>query len=138
MSARVGLACPEDTWAVGHLKNIGHVAGGGAVEYGDLMSAGFDQVKHGDNEYASVECHGLTRFEIHFDIVTLAEAFNHTDESFDIVARTGDVMAAAEVEPFKSRNEVSKFRFKGFCGMLQRVSILLAERVEVETIELAN
>ena len=83
-----------------------------------------------------MKCHGLARLEIHFDIVTLTEAFDHADESFDIIARTGDVMAAAEVEPFKPWNEIGEFRFKGFRTMLQCIGVLFAECVEVETIDL--
>ena len=81
-----------------------------AVEDSDLMSAGFDQVEHGDDEDASMKCHGLARFEIHFDIVSLTEALDHVNELFKIITRTGDVMAAAEVEPFKPWNEIGEFR----------------------------
>ena len=55
MGICVGLACSEDTWAVGHLKDVGHVASSRAVEDGDLMPARFDQVEYGDDEDADTE-----------------------------------------------------------------------------------
>ena len=83
-----------------------------------------------------MKCHGLARFQIHFDIVTLTEAFDHADEFFQIITRTGDVMAAAEVEPFKPWNEIGEFRLKGLRSMLQCIGVLFAKCMEVETIDL--
>ena len=102
------------------------------------MPACFEQVEHGDDEDASMKCHGLARFQIHFDIVTLTEAFDHADEFFQIITRTGDVMAATEVEPFKTWNEIGEFRLKGLRGMLQCIGVLFAKCMEVETIDLLS
>ena len=103
---------------------------------GPPLAEGFEQVEHGDDEDASMKCHGLARFQIHFDIVALTEAFDHADEFFQIITRTGDVMAATEVEPFKTWNEIGEFRLKGLRGMLQCIGVLFAKCMEVETIDL--
>jgi hypothetical protein len=103
-----------------------------------LVASCLDYVEHGDDEHAGVERYGLAGFEVDIHIVAFAEALDHSDEALDVVSGAGDVVPTAEVEPLEPRDEVAEFGFEGVGGVFERVGVLLAERVEVEAIEMVE
>ena len=129
-----GVARAEDFGAVGHFEDVGHVAGGGDIEDGEVQRV-LRQVEDGAGEDAGVEGDGFAGLEVNVELMFFAEVLDDADEAVDIVAGAGDVVAAAEVDPFQAGEKLGEFLLEGGDGVLKRVAVLFAEGVEVEAVE---
>src|SRR6266404_5705609 len=88
--------------AVGHLENVGHVGRGARVEDRDRPVV-VDHVEHRRNESAGADGDRLARFEVDIDRVAACQRPHERDEALDVIARRGDVVAAAQVDPPHTR-----------------------------------
>ena len=87
--------------AVWHLQHIRHMAGGGRIQNGNL-SAVFDDIEHGAAQDACVQRDGLARLQIDLQPIALLDAVDAALEPRNVIARPGDVVPAAEVQPAQS------------------------------------
>ena len=74
-------------------------------------------------------------FEINVDAVGVAQTTHGGDEGVDVVIGAGDVVAAAEVEPFHLVQEVAEVALDDSEGFDEGVDVLLAESVEMEAVD---
>lgn len=124
------LTTAEDGRAVGHLDDVGHVAGGRGVEDGDGVL--LLDVEHLGDEEAGVQRDGLAGLDVDGQAVLLLHVADALLEKRDVIARLRDMVAAAEVDPLHPRQVLAELRLDGFERDGERVGALLAERVEVQ------
>lgn len=125
------LAAAEDGRTVGHLDDVGHVAGGRGIEDSDGVL--LLDVEHLGDEEAGVQRDGLAGLDVDRQAVLLLHVADALLEERDIIAFLRDVVAAAEVDPLHLRQVLAKLRLDGLERDGERVGALLAERVEVQT-----
>ena len=127
------LAAAEDGRTVGHLDDVGHVAGGRSIEDGDGVL--LLDVEHLGDEEAGVQRDGLAGLDVDRQAVRLLHVADALLEERDVVAFLRDVVAAAEVDPLHLRQVLAELRLDGLEGDGERVGALLAERVEVQALK---
>ena len=91
-------------------------------------------LEHGGDQIARIQHNGLARLQINLHLVFFLQIINAVHQRFHIVIRTGDVVAAAEVDPFQAVHILTEILLKCSDSPHQIVRILLAERVEVEAL----
>ncbi len=96
--------------AIGRLDNVGHVAGGRYVSDGDRHAV-VDDVQDFADQDASVERHRLARFDVEFKAGLNLDPLEEGDQIIDLIVGAGDMMAAAEVQPFKAADMRRDARF---------------------------
>ena len=126
-----GFSRADDVGAVGHFQNVGHVAGGGGIENGD-GHVGLHHVEHRGDEYACVEGHGFTGFQIDLHVIGIPHMFDAAAQKLDVVIGAGDVVAAAEIDPFHAGKIRAEMFFHGFERAFQAVGILFAQGMEMQ------
>ncbi len=126
-----GGAGTEDMRAVGHLQRVGHVAGGGRVENGNIRVIAHD-IKHLADQHAGAYRDGLSRLDVDLNTVLRAETLDPLDQAVDVVRRMGDVVAAAEIDPLHLVQQVRRLRLDRIECAGQRREVLFAQRVEVQ------
>ena len=89
-------------------------------------------LEHGGDQIARIQHNGLARLQINLHLVFFLQIINAVHQRFHIIIRTGDVVAAAEVDPFQAVHILTEILLKCSDSPHQIVRILLAERVEVE------
>ena len=124
------LAAAEDGRTVGHLDDVGHVAGGRGVEDGDGVF--LLDVEHLGDEEAGVQRDGLAGLDVDRQAVLLLHMADALLEERDVIAFLRDVVAAAEVDPLHLRQILAELRLDGLERDGERVGALLAERMEVQ------
>ena len=77
----------------------------------------------------------LARLEVDVDPVAACQRTHERDEALEVIARRGDVVAAAEIDPPHAREARAELGLDGGKRALERVTAELAERVEVESFE---
>ncbi len=130
-----GFARAFDDWAVGHFEDVGHVGGGGSVEDGDF---GFvvKNIENGGDEVTGAEGDRFAGFEVDLGVrVAGLETGDEAAETFDVVIGTGDVVAAAEVDPFHLAEVGCEFFLHDGEDAFEGIGILLAEGVEMEAVD---
>lgn len=127
------LAAAEDGRTVGHLDDVGHVAGGRGIEDSDGVL--LLDVEHLGDEEAGVQRDGLAGLDVDRQAVRLLHVSDALLEERDVVAFLRDVVAAAEVDPLHLRQILAEFLLDGLEGDGERVGALLAERVEVQALK---
>ena len=127
----------EKWWGVGHLDDVGHVACSGRVEYdvADSCGVGGLDLEYGGVEFSCIECHCLAGFEVDLEGVFFLHAEDASAEEVEVVARAGDVVAAAEVYPLDVAEVLAESVDDGIEGGLQVVGVLFAQCVEVESVD---
>ena len=110
------------------------MARGRRIQNGDL-SAVFHDIEHGGAQDARVQRDGLARLQIDLQAIALLDAVDAALEPRNVIARPGDVVPAAEVQPAQSGEKLAEACLDGVQRRLQRIGILLAERVEVQAAE---
>jgi len=104
------------------------------IENGDILAV-FHGLEHGRDQIAGVQHDRLARLEIDLHLVLVAQIDDAVDERVHIVVRTGDVMAAAEIEPLHALHVAAEAHFKRRDRAHEIVRVLLAQRVEMETLD---
>lgn len=126
--------CADDIWPVGHFEHVWHMCGDGGVENGNGRITLQDIEDLGD-EPTAVKGNGLAGFEVNADIIFGAEFLDEADQAFAIIIRSGDVVAAAEVDPLHVRDPLAEPLLKAVQGFFQVVAILFAQGMEVEAVD---
>ena len=127
------LAAADDGRTVGHLDDVGHVAGGRGIEDSDGVL--LLDVEHLGDEEAGVQRDGLAGLDVDGQTVLLLHMADALLEERDIVALFRDVVAAAEVDPLHLRQVLAELRLDGLERDGECVGALLAERVEVQALK---
>ena len=110
VGAFAGFAGMFQRRAIGHFDDVGHVAGGGGVDDGDVHAV-VDEVDDAGDKVAGVEDDGFSRFEVDVEVIVFAQSAQGLNEGVDVVVSTGDVVAATEIEPFHLLQEVAEIAF---------------------------
>src|SRR3546814_2853868 len=105
--------------AVGGLYDVGHVAGGGDVGDRDGHAV-VDDVQDFADQYAGVQSHGFARFDIEFQARLRFDPLEEGDQQVGLVIGAGDMVAAAEVQPFETADMRHDAGFDGGPGAFQR------------------
>lgn len=127
------LAAAEDGRTVGHLDDVGHVAGGRGIEDGDGVL--LLDVEHLGDEETGIQRDGLAGLDVDGQAVRLLHVADALLEERDIIAFLRDVVAAAEVDPLHLRQVLAELLLDGLERDGERVGALLAERVEVQAFQ---
>lgn len=127
----------KDWRGVGHLYDIGRMTCRRHVEddIRDAVSAAGLHLKHGGMELAGIKRDSLAGFEIDVEMIGLADVADASLEERDVIVGAGDVMSAAEVEPPQPVEICAELLFDSIECRLQIVGVLLAKRVEVQTVD---
>lgn len=94
-----------------------------------------DHIQHAGCQITGVQRTGLARFKINLHAVPFGRLADTGFQQWQLIAGAGNVMAAAAVEPMHSRKDIAEFGGNGVQRHVQRVGVLLAERVEVKPVE---
>ena len=121
--------------AVGHLNDVRGVAGCGHIQNGKAGISIVQGVQHGGNQIARVQRPSLAGLQIHLHAVLLPHREDAAFQRIKGVARAGDVVPAAEVEPLHLGQQVCKFFLHRCQRHRQRIRVLLAQGVEVQTVQ---
>jgi len=121
--------------AVGHLDDIRSVAGCGHIQNGKTGIPVAQGVQHSSDQIACIQRPSLAGLQIHLYAVLLPHRQDAVFQRVKGITRAGDVVSAAKVEPFHSRQQVCKLFLH--CGQrhCQRIGVLLAQGVEVQTVQ---
>ena len=133
-----GFAGTDYVRAVGHFQYVRHVVGSGGVHYGDGHAV-LDDVQDGGYEVSRVDGHGFAGLKVNgLEIEGGLELFDELYEMIPVVVFTGDVLAAAHIDPVKVAEELAEFFGDDVEGALKNVGFLLAHGVEVQAGDLTN
>ena len=112
------------------------MAGEGDVEHRDFDALVLHNVLHSGGQHAGLPAHGLAGFEDYlFEVrVAAAEVLQQSDEVRDVVVGTGDVVAAAHIEPLALSDKVGELLFGGLQAALEGIAVVFAEHVKVQTL----
>ena len=92
-------------------------------------------VQHRGDKIARVQRPRLARLEIDLYTVLLLHPGDAGFQRRKVIARAGDVVSAAEVEPLQARQQAAELRLDRVQRQGQRVGVLLTEGVEVEAVQ---
>ena len=111
------------------------MAGGAGIQNGYGGIAVFYNIQHAGQQVTGIQRTGLTRLEIDRHAPRILCAGDAVLQRGNVVAGAGDVMSAAEVEPLHIGQQIAKL----FCHGIQRhgqcIGVLLAESVEVQSVQ---
>ena len=107
------LARVQQGRAVGHLDDVRGVAGRRHIEDGEAGVTVLQSVQHCGDEIARVQRPRLARLQIDLYAVLLLHPGDAGFQRGKVIARAGDVVSAAEIEPFQPRQQVAEFLFHG-------------------------
>ena len=110
------------------------MAGGGGVQDGDVHAVVY-HFQHAGFQEPGVQHHGLARLQIHLHPVFLPQPPHQPDQPFPVVVVPGNVVAAAQIQPFQAGQIRPELFLKGGQGGFQRVGILLAQGVEMQPVQ---
>ena len=107
----------------------------GGADVGDSDGhAIVDDVQDFADQYARVQRHRLSGFDIEIEPGLRLDGLKKGDEVVDLVVGAGNMVAAAKIQPFKIGNVGHDARFDRCPGALEREEILFAQIVDVEAI----
>ena len=92
-------------------------------------------VQHGGDEVARVQRPGLARFQIHLYAVLFLRPGDALFQRGKVVIRAGDVVPAAKVEPLHPGQKIPELCFHRRQRQGQCIGILLAQGVEVQSVQ---
>ena len=84
---------------------------------------------------AGIKGDSLAGFEINVEMIGLADMADALFEEGYVIVGTSDVMSAAEIEPTQLVEICAELLFDCIERRLQVVGVLLAKRVEVQTVD---
>ena len=111
------------------------MAGRRHIEDGEAGVTVLQSVQHCGDEIARVQRPRLARLQIDLYAVLLLHPGDAGFQRSKVIARAGDVVSAAEIEPFQPRQQVAEFLFHSVQRHGQRVGVLLTEGVEVQAVQ---
>jgi hypothetical protein len=92
-------------------------------------------VEHAAHQDARADADGLARLEVDRHAVALLEVLHQAHQERAVVVRPRDVVPAAEVHPLHLRDDVAEAALHRHQRALERVAAQLAQRVEVQPVE---
>ena len=107
------------------------------VQNGDVHAVVHD-LQDARTKVPRVECNRLARLQIHLHAVAICEPLDGLLQESNIVARLGDMVPAAEIEPLHLRKIRPELALERRDGRRQVLGALLAERVEMQTLHPAQ
>ena len=126
------LTRADDRRTIRHLDDIGHVTCRGCVQDDVPIRL---HIEHLGDEEARIESDRLARLKIDGNIVRLLYVTNQLFQQRDIIALARNVMPAAEVQPLHPIEIFSKLLLDSFKRGGKRIRPLLAERMEVKSVD---
>ena len=111
------------------------MAGGAGIQNGYGGIAVFYNIQHAGQQVTGIQCTGLTRLQIDRHAPRILCAGDAVLQRGNVVAGAGDVMSAAEVEPLHIGQQIAEFFSHGVQRHGQCIGVLLAERVEVQSVQ---
>lgn len=110
------------------------MAGGRGVQNGNLhpIVHRFQNAAHQKTGMVNGRFAG---FQINLHIIAVAKMLDDRNQARNVVIRAGDMMTAAEVEPVQLVQIFAEAFFKSFGSRFQVIGVLLAEGVEVQSIQ---
>ena len=129
-----GLPAAPHRGPVGHFQHVGHMAGGGSIQNGNVHAV-VNHFQHLADQEARVQHHRFARLQVHLHAVGFAQAAHQLYQPLHVVAGAGDVVPAAQVQPFQAVQVRAELRFQRLYRAFQVVRILLAEGVHMQPIQ---
>ena len=111
------------------------MAGRRHIEDGEAGVTVLQSVQHCGDEIARVQRPRLARLQVDLYAVLLLHPGDAGFQRGKVIARAGDVVSAAKIEPFQPRQQVAEFLFHGVQRHGQSVGVLLTEGVEVQAVQ---
>ena len=119
---------------VGHFQHVGHMAGGGGIQYGNVNPI-MDDFQHLRHQESCPQHYGFAGFQIDFHPIGLPQVLHQANEPLPVVVRPGDVVAAAQIQPFQAVEILAEFFLKGVEGGFQIVGVLLTQSVQMQSVQ---
>ena len=121
--------------AVGHLDHIRGVAGRRHVQNGKARLAILQSIQHSGNKIPGVQRPCFARLQIHLHAVLFLCFGNALFQRGKAVAGAGDMVPAAKVEPLHPGQKIPELCFHRRQRQGQCIGILLAQGVEVQSVQ---